>query len=83
MKKGSKWEEEEEESSEIIQKNAKSTAKAKRLRVKPLLEDEDEELAELLNKPATVTMSLSLARPAKPKVLRKKLNHSLAAILLV
>ena len=72
VKKGSKWEEEEEESSEIIQKNAKSTAKAKRLRVKPLLEDEDEELAELLNKPATVTMSLSLARPAKPKSFAKK-----------
>ncbi len=72
-KKGSKWEEEEEEDpSEIVQKNAKSTAKAKRLRPKPVLEDEDEELAELLNKPAPVTMSLSLARPAKPKSFSEK-----------
>ncbi len=65
-KKSPKWEEEEEDTSEIIEKNAKSTTKAKR-RPKPLLEDEDEELEELLNKPAPVTMSLSLARPAKPK----------------
>ncbi|MDJ0515541.1 MAG: translation initiation factor IF-2 [Trichodesmium sp. MO_231.B1] len=72
-KKGSKWEEEEEEDpSEIVQKNAKSTAKTKRLRPKPVLEDEDEELAELLNKPAPVTMSLSLARPAKPKSFSEK-----------
>ncbi|NES02472.1 MAG: translation initiation factor IF-2 [Okeania sp. SIO2F4] len=72
-KKGSKWEEEEEEDpSEIVQKNAKSTAKTKRLRPKPVLEDEDEELAELLNKPAPVTMSLSLARPAKPKSFAEK-----------
>ncbi|MGD1712538.1 translation initiation factor IF-2 [Dapis sp. BLCC M172] len=71
-KKGSKWDEEEEDPSEIAQKNAKSTAKAKRLRPKPMLEDEDEELAELLNKPAPVTMSLSLARPAKPKSFTEK-----------
>jgi len=71
-KKSSKWEEEEEEeNSEILQKNAKSAVKAKR-RPKPLLEDEDEELAELLNKPAPVTMSLSLARPAKPKSFAEK-----------
>lgn len=69
VKKGSKWEEEEEDTSEISQKNAKLAAKAKRLRPKPLLEDEDEELAELLNKPAPVTMSLSLARPTKPSSL--------------
>ncbi|MCL2931731.1 MAG: translation initiation factor IF-2 [Trichodesmium sp. MAG_R03] len=72
VKKGSKWEEEEEDTSEVLQKNAKSIAKAKRLRVKPLLEDEDEELAELLNKPAPVTMSLSLARPTKPKSFAEK-----------
>ncbi|MDT9340851.1 translation initiation factor IF-2 [Trichodesmium erythraeum 21-75] len=71
-KKVSKWEEEEEDTSEVIQKNAKSSAKNKRLRLKPLLEDEDEELAELLNKPAPVTMSLSLARPAKPKSFTEK-----------
>merc|ERR1739838_258594 len=71
-KKGSKWEEEEEDTSEVLQKNAKSIAKAKRLRVKSLLEDEDEELAELLNKPAPVTMSLSLARPTKPKSFAEK-----------
>ncbi|OZH53976.1 translation initiation factor IF-2 [Hydrocoleum sp. CS-953] len=71
-KKGSKWDEEEEDPNEIAQKNAKSTAKAKRLRPKPMLEDEDEELAELLNKPAPVTMSLSLARPAKPKSFTEK-----------
>lgn len=71
-KKGSKWDEEEEDPSEIAQKNAKSTAKTKRLRPKPMLEDEDEELAELLNKPAPVTMSLSLARPAKPKSFAEK-----------
>ena len=71
-KKGSKWEEEEEEeTSDILQKNTKSAVKAKR-RPKPLLEDEDEELAELLNKPAPVTMSLSLARPAKPKSFAEK-----------
>ena len=71
-KKGSKWEEEEEDTSEVLQKNAKSIAKAKRLRVKSLLEDEDQELAELLNKPAPVTMSLSLARPTKPKSFAEK-----------
>ncbi|MCL2923277.1 MAG: translation initiation factor IF-2 [Trichodesmium sp. MAG_R04] len=72
VKKGSKWEEEEEDTGEVIQKSAKSITKAKRLRVKPLLEDEDEELAELLNKPAPVTMSLSLARPTKPKSFAEK-----------
>ncbi|RQH18876.1 translation initiation factor IF-2 [Okeania hirsuta] len=66
LKKGPTWEEEEEDSSEIAQKNAKASAKAKRLRPKPLLEDDDEDLEELLNKPEPVTMSLSLARPPKP-----------------
>ncbi|MDJ0556427.1 MAG: translation initiation factor IF-2 N-terminal domain-containing protein, partial [Microcoleaceae cyanobacterium MO_207.B10] len=67
-KRGQKWEEEEEDTSEIIQKNAKAAAKAKRLRPKPLLEEDDEEeLQEVLHGPATVTMSLSLARPPKPK----------------
>ncbi|NES74698.1 MULTISPECIES: translation initiation factor IF-2 [unclassified Okeania] len=66
LKKGPTWEEEEEDSSEIAQKNAKASAKAKRLRPKPLLEEDDEDLEELLNKPEPVTMSLSLARPPKP-----------------
>ncbi|NET27881.1 translation initiation factor IF-2 [Okeania sp. SIO1I7] len=66
LKKGPTWEEEEEDPSEISQKNAKASAKAKRLRPKPLLEDDDEDLEELLNKPEPVTMSLSLARPPKP-----------------
>ncbi|NEP78654.1 MAG: translation initiation factor IF-2 [Okeania sp. SIO3B3] len=66
LKKGPSWEEEEEDPSEITQKNAKASAKAKRLRPKPLLEDDDEDLEELLNKPEPVTMSLSLARPPKP-----------------
>jgi translation initiation factor IF-2 len=67
-KRGQKWEEEEEDTSEIAQKNAKAAAKAKRIRPKPLLEEEDEEeLEEVLNGAATVTMSLSLARPPKPK----------------
>ncbi len=67
-KKGKKWKEEEEDPSEIINKNAKAAAKAKRLRPKPLLEeDEEEELEEVLGRPAAVTMSLSLVRPPKPK----------------
>ncbi|MDY7006696.1 MAG: translation initiation factor IF-2 [Cyanobacteriota bacterium] len=65
LKKGPTWEE-EEDPSEIAQKNAKASAKAKRLRPKPLLEEDDEDLEELLNKPEPVTMSLSLARPPKP-----------------
>ena len=67
-KRGPTWDEEEDDTSEIIQKNAKAAAKAKRLRPKPMLEEDDEEeLEEVLNGPATVTMSMSLARPPKPK----------------
>lgn len=66
LKKGPTWEEEEEDPSEIAQKNAKASAKAKRLRPKPLLEEDDEDLEEILSKPEPVTMSLSLARPPKP-----------------
>ncbi|GGA05478.1 translation initiation factor IF-2 [Okeania sp. KiyG1] len=65
LKKGPTWEE-EEDPSEIAQKNTKASAKAKRLRPKPLLEEEDEDLEEILSKPEPVTMSLSLARPPKP-----------------
>ncbi|MGB3512291.1 MAG: translation initiation factor IF-2 [Microcoleaceae cyanobacterium] len=67
-KRTQKWEEDDEDVSEIAEKNAKAAAKAKRLRPKPVLEEDDEEeLAEVLNGPATATMSLSLARPPKPK----------------
>jgi translation initiation factor IF-2 len=67
-KRTKSWDEEEDDTSEIVQKNAKAAAKSKRLRPKPVLEEDDEEeLEEVLNGPATVTMSMSLARPPKPK----------------
>lgn len=65
-KKSPVWEDEDEESGEFPGKTAKVAAKAKARRVKPTIDDE-EELEEVLDLVSPVVVSLSLARPAKPK----------------
>lgn len=76
LKKGKSWEEEEEENAESLK--AKAGPKAKR-RLQPVLDDEDIEIEDLdidsideedyeeEDENAPVQVSLSLARPAKPK----------------
>ncbi|MBD2098658.1 translation initiation factor IF-2 [Trichocoleus sp. FACHB-591] len=76
LKKGKSWEEEEEENAENAK--AKAGPKAKR-RLQPVLDDEDIEIEDLDidsideeeefddGEDAPVQVSLSLARPAKPK----------------
>ena len=77
LKKGKSWEEEEEETAESLK--AKAGPKAKR-RVQPVIDDEDIEIEDLdidsigeeddfeeEDENAPVQVSLSLARPAKPK----------------
>lgn len=66
-KKVLKWEEEEEDISEVIQKNVKFSVKNKCFCLKLLLEDEDEELVEFLNKFVLVIMSLFLVCLVKLK----------------
>ncbi|MEG4108963.1 translation initiation factor IF-2 [Microcoleus sp. S13_C5] len=58
------WEEDDDENSDAAK--AAKAVKAKRSRLKPIDED-DEDLENGLDLPAPVTVSLSLARPAKAK----------------
>lgn len=79
-KKGKTWQDEEEEGREFADK-AKAATKGKR-RNQPNLDDEDEDLDSLLDKgaDASVQVSLSLVRPAKPKALRQPQAKPPAAI---
>lgn len=65
-----KWQEEEDERQEAINKAAKLGGKSKR--VKPLVDEEDEEDIDEndLSTTATVQVSLSIARPPKQKAAR-------------
>ena len=65
-KKQQVWEEEEEEAQQDQSKSKKATGKGKR---RPVIIDEDEELEELekMTTAAATAVSLSIARPPKPK----------------
>ncbi|OCQ94359.1 translation initiation factor IF-2 [Oscillatoriales cyanobacterium USR001] len=65
-KKAPVWEEDDEENPDFPNKSAKAAAKAKRSRVKPLIDDDDDDL-DNLEMPEPIVVSLSLARPSKPK----------------
>jgi translation initiation factor IF-2 len=65
-KKAPVWEEDDEENPDFPNKSAKVAAKAKRSRVKPLIDDDDDDV-DNLEMPEPIVVSLSLARPAKPK----------------
>ncbi|MGE5659384.1 MAG: translation initiation factor IF-2 [Actinomycetota bacterium] len=64
-KKAQVWEEDDEESGDFPSK-AKA-GKTKRARVKPTIDDEEDLVDEDLDIPTPVIVSLSLARPTKPK----------------
>jgi translation initiation factor IF-2 len=65
-KKGPVWEEDDEEGGDFPNK-AKAGTKVKARRVKPTVDEDDEDLEEVLDIAAPMVVSLSLARPAKPK----------------
>lgn len=65
-KKGPVWEEDDEEGGDFPGK-VKAATKVKARRLKPTVDEDDEDLEEVLDIAATMVVSLSLARPAKPK----------------
>ena len=65
-KKAPVWEEDDEENPDFPSKSAKVAAKAKRSRVKPPIDDDDDDV-DNLEMPEPIVVSLSLARPSKPK----------------
>jgi len=66
-KKAQVWEEDDEESPDFPGKKTAVAAKAKRARVKPLIDEDDDDNDGSLELPEPVVVSLSLARPSKPK----------------
>ncbi|WP_449419598.1 translation initiation factor IF-2 [Phormidium nigroviride] len=66
-KKAQVWEEDDEESPDFPGKAAKVAAKGKRTRIKPPIDEDDDDADGGLEMPEPIVVSLSLARPSKPK----------------